>query len=48
MSHYFPHPPSQLAKEGNAKRLVVAYDEIVFDFAVPLDSVEDRTDEPAA
>ena len=35
-------------EEGNAKRPVVAYDEIVFDFAVSLDSEEDRTDEPAA
>jgi len=35
-------------EEGNAKRPVVAYDEIVFDFAVSLDSEEDRSDEPAA
>jgi len=35
-------------EEGNAKRPVVAYDEIVFDFAVSLDSERDRTDEPAA
>lgn len=36
----------EFVKEGNAKRPVVAYDEIVFDFAVSLDpSEEDSTDE---
>ena len=35
--------------EGNAKQPVVTYDEIVFDFAVSLDSSdEDSADEPAA
>ena len=38
----------EFVEEGNAKRPVVTYDEIVFDFAVSLDSEEDRTDEPAA
>jgi len=38
----------EFAEEGNAKRPVVAYDEIVFDFAVSLDSEKDHTDEPAA
>jgi predicted transcriptional regulator len=38
----------EFVDEGNAKRPVVAYDEIVFDFAVSLDSEGDRTDEPAA
>lgn len=38
----------EFVEEGNAKRPIVAYDEIVFDFAVSLDSEEDRTDEPAA
>jgi len=38
----------EFVEEGNAKRPVVAYDEIVFDFAVSLDSAEDRTDGPAA
>jgi predicted transcriptional regulator len=38
----------EFVDEGNAKRPVVAYDEIVFDFAVSLDSERDRTDEPAA
>ena len=37
----------EFVEEGNAKRPVVAYDEIVFDFAVSLDSSEgDSTDEP--
>jgi predicted transcriptional regulator len=38
----------EFVEEGNAKRPVVAYNEIVFDFAVSLDSEEDRADEPAA
>ena len=38
----------EFVEEGNAKRPVVAYDEIVFNFAVSLDSEEERTDEPAA
>jgi predicted transcriptional regulator len=38
----------EFTEEGNAKRPIVAYDEIVFDFAVSLESEEDRTDEPAA
>ncbi|WP_273837078.1 helix-turn-helix domain-containing protein [Halococcus sp. PRR34] len=38
----------EFVEEGNAKRPIVAYDEIVFDFAVSLDSEEDQTDEPAA
>jgi predicted transcriptional regulator len=42
------HGIVEFAEEGNAKRPIVAYDEIVFDFAVSLDSEEDRTDEPAA
>jgi len=42
------HGIVEFVKEGNAKRPVVAYDEIVFDFAVSLDSEEDRSDEPAA
>jgi predicted transcriptional regulator len=37
----------EFVEEGNAKRPVVAYDEIVFDFAISLDSEGDRTDEPA-
>lgn len=37
----------KFVEEGNAKRPVVAYDEIVFDFAISLDSEGDRTDEPA-
>ena len=39
----------EFTEEGNAKRPVVAYDEVVFDFAISLDSSdEDRADEPAA
>ena len=39
----------EFAEKGNAKQPVVAYDEIVFDFAISLDSSdEDRADEPAA
>lgn len=42
------HGIVEFVEEGNAKPPVVAYDEIVFDFAVSLESEEDRTDEPAA
>ena len=42
------HGIIEFVEEGNAKRPVVAYDEIVFDFAVSLDSEQDHTDEPAA
>jgi predicted transcriptional regulator len=39
----------EFVEEGPAKRPVVAYDEIVFDFAVSLESSgEDSTDEPVA
>jgi len=38
----------EFVEEGNAKRPVVAYDEIVFDFTVSLGSEEDHTDEPVA
>jgi predicted transcriptional regulator len=37
----------EFIEEGNAKRPVVTYDEVVFDFAVSLDSEEGHTDEPA-
>lgn len=38
----------EFVEEGNAKRPVVTYDKIVFDFAVSLlPSEEDSTDEPA-
>ncbi|EMA54685.1 HVO_A0114 family putative DNA-binding protein [Halococcus salifodinae] len=42
------HGIVEFVEEGNAKRPIVAYDEIVFDFAVSLDSEMDHTDEPAA
>ena len=42
------HGIVKFAEKGNAKRPVVACDEIVFDFAISLESEEDRTDEPAA
>ena len=38
----------EFVEEGNAKRPIIAYDEIVFDFAISLDSGKDHTDEPAA
>lgn len=39
----------EFVMEGNAKQPVVTYDEIVFDFAVSLDSSDgDSADEPAA
>ncbi|GAA0471118.1 helix-turn-helix domain-containing protein (plasmid) [Halococcus dombrowskii] len=42
------HGIVEFAQEGNAKRPIVAYDEIVFDFSVSLESERDHTDEPAA
>jgi predicted transcriptional regulator len=42
------HGIVEFAEEGNAKRPVVAYNGIVFDFVVSLDFEEDLTDETAA
>lgn len=42
------HGIVEFVEEGNAKRPIVAYDQIVFDFSVSLKSERDHTDEPAA